>query len=356
MKHFFLALLIGCAGSVSAQTDTSAASVTFNGYAEVYYSYAFNQPPDHARPGFLYSHNRHNEFSLNLGFVKTAYSSERMRANLALAAGTYMNANYAAEAGVMKNIYEANVGYKISRQKNLWIDAGIFGSHIGFESAMSKDCAALTRSILAENSPYYESGAKLTYITDDGKWLFSGLILNGWQHIQRPDDNQTLAWGTQITFSPSAKVTLNSSTFIGNERPGDNKEMRYFHDFYALLKLSDQFHLTAGFDFGMEQVSGGSDDNNSWYSPVLIARVILNDQWSIAGRGELYRDEHGVIIGVTDFETTGFSLNLDCKLRENALWRIEGRMLNSKNEIFLNADGEPSKTDGAITTSIALTF
>ena len=29
---------------------------------------------------------------------------------IALAAGTYMNANYAAEPGVLKNIYEANAG------------------------------------------------------------------------------------------------------------------------------------------------------------------------------------------------------------------------------------------------------
>ena len=30
----------------------------------------------------------------------------------------------------------------------------------------------LTRSLVAENSPYFESGAKLTYITRNNKWLF----------------------------------------------------------------------------------------------------------------------------------------------------------------------------------------
>ena len=51
------------------------------------------------------------------------------RANIALAVGTYMNANYAAEPGVLKNIYEANAGVKISNNKNIWVDAGILPSH-----------------------------------------------------------------------------------------------------------------------------------------------------------------------------------------------------------------------------------
>jgi hypothetical protein len=34
-------------------------------------------------------------------------------------------------------------------------------SHIGFESVISADCWTLTRSLLAENSPYYETGMRL---------------------------------------------------------------------------------------------------------------------------------------------------------------------------------------------------
>jgi hypothetical protein len=359
MKHLLWLVLLLPSSFAFTQADTSAMTVSVSGYAELYYTFGFNQPDDHNRPGFIYSHNRHNEFNLNLGFVKTALTSDRVRANLALAAGTYMNANYAAEAGVLKNIYEANAGYKISRNKNLWIDAGVFASHIGFESAISKDCWTLTRSLLADNSPYYESGAKLSYGTDNGKWFLSALIMNGWQHIQRPDANNTPAFGTQISFTPSDKVLLNYSTFIGNERPDDIKQMRYFHNLYGILKFSDQFQVIAGFDYGMEQESEGASDFNTWYSPVFIAKVKLDDQWSVAFRGELYKDENGVIIATgtpNGFQTTGFSVNFDCRLRENAVWRLEGRVLSSKDEIFQDADGELSKTDAAVTTSLAVSF
>ncbi len=160
MKKYILPFFMIFGGIASAQIDTSASTFTISGYAEVYYAYDLSQPDDHQRPSFLYSHNRHNEFNLNLGFVKAAYNADRLRGNLAIAAGTYMNANYATEPGVLKNVFEANGGVKLSKNSNLWLDAGIFASHIGFESAISKDCSTLTRSILAENSPYYESGAK----------------------------------------------------------------------------------------------------------------------------------------------------------------------------------------------------
>jgi hypothetical protein len=358
MRPLLIALLMLPIALLLGQVDTSDARLEISGYAEVYYAYDFNKPADHQRPGFLYSHNRHNEFNLNLGFVKAAYATTRVRANLALAAGTYMNANYAAEPGVLKNLFEANAGFKLSAKSNLWLDAGIFASHIGFESAVSKDCWSLTRSILAESSPYYESGAKLTYITNDHKWLFSGLWLNGWQHIQRPDGNNTPAFGTQITYTPSSKLTLNYSTFIGNDQPDEAKQMRYFQNLYAIMQVMNNMQLTAGFDYGMEQVSTGSSAYDQWYSPVLIVRYTFDDRWSVSGRGELYSDVNEVIITTgteNGFETSGFSFNLNYNIRDNAVWRIEGRILKSKDEIFVK-EGRAVDTNTCLTTSLAVSF
>ncbi|MGB3076279.1 MAG: porin [Chitinophagales bacterium] len=358
MKKIILPVMLLIAGFTSAQSDTSKSNLSFSGYAEVYYTYDFNRPDNHVRPSFIYSHNRHNEFNLNLGFLKASYNSDRVRANVALAAGTYMNANYAAEPGVLKNIYEANAGVKLCSNKNIWVDAGIFASHIGFESAVSKDCWGLTRSILAENSPYYESGVKLSYTTDNSKWFLSGLLLNGWQHIQRPDFNNTPAFGTQVTYTPNSKITLNYSTFIGNDKPDSAKQMRYFNNFYGMFHLSDKFHVTAGFDYGMEQKQGETSEYNSWYSPVVIIKVILDNKWSIVARGEYYADEKGVIIPTgtaNGFKTTGYSLNVDYRIRENAVWRVEARSLNSKDNIFTEGDGT-TNTNTFVTTSIAISF
>jgi hypothetical protein len=109
----------------------------------------------------------------------------------------------------------------------------------------------------------------------------------------------------------------------------------------------------------MEQTAKGSSDYNNWYSPVLIVKVILNDTWAVVGRAEYYADENGVIIATgteNGFKTTGFSLNLDCKVRQNAVWRIEGRMLSSEDDIFIDNDGGATNSNTAVTTSLAISF
>jgi len=358
MKKILLGSALLISIQLIAQEEEQKPSLTISGYVEAYYAYDFNKPADNNRPGFIYSHNRHNEFNLNIGFFKAAYSAERVRANLALATGTYINANYTAEPGVLKNIYEANAGVKLSKKKNLWLDAGIFNSHIGFESAVSKDCWILTRSILADNTPYYEAGAKLTYSTDDGKWLFSGLALNGWQRIKRVEANSSMSWGTQIQYKPSDKVLLNYSTFIGTDKPDSARLMRFFHNIYGVFTLSDRLGLTLGFDIGTEEKTLSGSGNNTWYSPVGILKYAINDQWGLAARAEYYNDKNGVIIrtGTPDgFQTTGYSLNIDHSPAKNVLLRIETRTLHSKDKIFIK-ETRLKKNDTFITGSVAVSF
>lgn len=157
--------------SAIAQTDSIAKNLKISGYIEMYYGYDFDNPNNHNRPSFLYSYHRHNEVNLNIGLVKAAYQKDNIRANFGLMAGTYVNRNLAHEPGTLRNIFEANVGVRLLKNKSLWLDVGVMPSHIGFESAIGMDCRNMTRSMIADNTPYYESGAKLSYETDNEKWL-----------------------------------------------------------------------------------------------------------------------------------------------------------------------------------------
>ncbi len=345
-------------GFTAMAQDSTNGTLTISGYAETYYQYDFNKPADNNRPGFVYSHNRHNEFNLNLGFIKANYTAQRARANLALATGTYMNANLAAEPGVLKNIYEANAGVKLSKTKNLWLDAGIFASHIGFESAISKDCWTLTRGILADNSPYYEAGGKITYNTNDGKWMLSAMALNGWQRIQRVNGNSLMSWGTQIQYKPSSKVLLNYSTFIGTDKPDSARLIRIFHNFYSIISITDKLGLIFGFDIGTEEKTPTGTGTNTWYTPNAILKYSFNDKWAMAGRLEHYNDKNEVIIstGTTNgFQTTGYSINIDHAPAKNILLRLEARSFNSKDAIFIKQT-QTVKNNTFLTGSVAVSF
>lgn len=354
-KISILAAAFAIVNSVAAQETPK---IKVSGYLEAYYGYDFNKPADNNRPGFVYSHNRHNEVNLNLGFIKGNYDDGGIRANLAVMAGTYANANLAAEPGVLKNIFEANAGVKLSKTANLWIDAGIFSSHIGFESAISKDCWVLTRNIVSENTPYYESGAKLGYVTNDGKFAATVLYLNGWQRIARQEGNSQPAGGVQLTYKPTGKLTLNYSNYLGTEGKDAERVRRFYHNFYGIVQLTDQFGLTLGFDYGSQQVAKGSSKKKEVLSPVAIAQYKFADKWAVAGRYEYYQDKEGMIISTATpngFRTSGYSMNIDYAPISNAVIRLEGKVLSSKDAIFVR-DLAPVKQNALLTTSIAVSF
>ncbi len=360
MKNIIVTALIAFGlTTVSAQeTEKTQSPFTFSGYVETYYSYDFGEPDNHVRPGFIYSHNKHNEVNLNLALAKVNYAKENVRGNFALMAGTYAQYNLAAEQDLLKNVYEANVGVKISSKHNLWIDAGIMPSHIGFESAIGKDCATLTRSILADNSPYYEAGVKIGFTSKSEKWYLAAMYLNGWQRIQRIDGNQTPAFGTQVTYKPDAKTTLNWSTYLGNEQPDNLKKWRYFNNFYGQFKLSEKTSLTAGFDIGAQQKVPESAEYDVWFSPVLIAQYKPTSKIQLAARGEYYADKKGVIIATATpngFKTYGFSANFDYLVTENVMFRLEARDLSSKDDVFLKK-GNPTNSNTFLTTSMVISF
>lgn len=360
MKKIILTAVIAFGFTIvnAQEVEKEKSPLTFFGYLETYYSYDFGNTDNHLRPGFVYSHNKHNEVNLNLGMVKVNYAKDNVRGNFALMGGTYAQYNLTAEENLIKNIFEANVGVKISSKHNLWIDAGIMPSHIGFESAIGKDCPTLTRSILADNSPYYEAGAKIGYTSTSEKWYIAAMYLNGWQRIQKVDGNQTPAFGTQVTYKPSGKATLNWSTYIGNEQPDYDRKWRYFNNFYGQFNVTDKTSLVAGFDIGAQQIIKGSSDYDIWYSPVIIAQYKPTAKIQMAARGEYYQDKSGVIIATgtpNGFRTFGYSVNFDHIVSDNVMFRIEARSLNSKDAIFLK-DNHPSDSNFFITTSLAFSF
>lgn len=354
-KLFILATALTSASVCYAQNDPA---IKVSGYIETYFGYDFNKPTGNTRPGFVYSHNRHNEVNLNLGFIKGSYDNGLVRANVALMAGTYANANLAAEPGVLKNIYEANAGIKLSPSSNLWLDAGIFPSHIGFESAISKDCWVLTRNISSENTPYYEAGAKLSYGTDDGKLTASLLYLNGWQRITRQYGNGQPAGGLQLTWKPLSSLSLNYSSYLGTEGADSIRVRRLYHNVYSVIQVSSHLGITLGFDYGTQQREKGSNRKNEVFSPVAIAQYRISSKLALAARAEYFHDQNGMLIASSTghgFNTSGYSVNIDYAPVSNALLRLEGKMYNSKDDIFFRRETLSDRNE-LITASIAISF
>jgi hypothetical protein len=346
MKIIILLLTGACSiSTLFSQTDTIKKEkpiVEVGAFVDAFYVYDFNQPTNGQRQDFFFNHNRHNEFNINnaVGYIHVSHSKYRM--NLALHAGTYAQDNYAHEQVMLRALHEANVGISLNKKNNLWLDAGVFGSHMGFESALSIDNPTLTRSFVAESSPYYLSGAKLTYMHGE-QWEFAGIISNGWQRIQRVSGNTMPSGGTQIIFRPSDKSLINWSTFATTEDPDSLRRMRYFSNLYAQFKLGSKLSMITGFDAGIEETAKASNSYHSWLAPVIIARYNFNSTWGCALRGEYYHDQNGVIIPVqpnaNEFSTLAVSANLDYCPLENVALRLEARYLKATQDVFPFSNG-----------------
>lgn len=327
-------------------------------FIDTYYSYDFNRPENHEKPSFIYNHNRHNEVTINLALLKFSYSTENVRGNLGLMAGTYAQYNLASEPEMLRSVYEANVGLKLSRKNNIWIEAGIFPSHIGFESAVSSDSWTLTRSMLAENSPYYEAGVRLSYHSKNEKWFLSGLILNGWQRIRRVDGNNSVAFGSQITFKPTEQVLINWSSFLGNDKPDSSKSVRHFNNLYSIFQLSRAFGITIGLDIGLEQRRRISSGPGVWCGPIILCRFTANEKWTFVARAEYFNDKKGVIVPAVNqsaFQVAGSSIGVDYNISKSAVWRIEARHLKSRNPYFVRGTSFAT-SNTFFTSSLSIAF
>ncbi|AHM58374.1 hypothetical protein D770_00490 [Flammeovirgaceae bacterium 311] len=345
------------------QTDSLKTLFKIKGFLDTYYAYDFNRPDDHIRQPFLYNHNRHNEFNVNLAMLQATFTQKGVRVNLGLMAGTYAQDNYADEENLLKNIFEANVGVALNKRRSLWLDAGIFPSHIGFESAISIQNPTLTRSLLAENSPYFLSGAKLSWDISEA-WSLSALVTNGWQRIARPFGNQVPGMGTQLHYHPHKGLALNWSTFAGSEAHDSLNQTRLFNNLYLELKPTQNLQLIYGFDIGSQRSrthpQGSIQQNNwhVWYTPVIIGRVAISERLFVAARAEYYDDPDGVIISYgapAGFETFGISANFDFYIQKNTMFRIEARSFRSNEPLFA-VDGGYKESNTFVTGSLAISF
>lgn len=346
IKYFWLFLL---PLNVFGQFKDSA--VTLSGYVETYYVYDFNNSANHQLPPFLYNFNRHSEMNLNLGLIKAGYYDGNIRGNFGLMAGTYALSNLAGEPPGIRNIWEANVGFKIGK-KNFWFDAGIFPSHIGFESAIGQDNLTLTRSLAAENSPYYEAGGMLSYTTDNNKINVCFLVLNGWQRIFRTHGYNRPAIGSHINYDINENIGIYYSNYLGNELPDNLNGWRFFNNIYMKLAYS-KFFMNAGFDIGFQNAF---IERFTWYTPIVKMKYQVTERSAIALRGEYYTDPDEVIVATPlglGFNTWSTSLGYDLKIRKNVMWRGEAKYLESDQKLY-SRNKKPVNSLPYFTTSVSI--
>jgi hypothetical protein len=330
MRSFLCIFLILVANSLIAQFKIS-------GYGEMYYNYDFSQENRNTRDAWFYNHNLQNTIAPNLFILETNYKTKDLYMQLDLMFGSYAGAIMANEPIWAKPVYQAYIG---TTAGNFDIEAGIFESGVGLESAKGMDNPTLTRSIFAENTPYFLTGIRSRWEDNTGIIMIEGAIVNGWETVVRHATLQNTTPGGLFRLRlGSKKVHVHYNLLYTEDAGGINISVpRLLNGIYFKHALN-----TLQWFLGYDNVK--TDDNNV-HMPYLILRKEISERFAFALRGEYARDftrtrfllpqsidtPGGTLLLERDFEVWSASLNVDYSPRKNLLLRTEIRYMEGQTE------------------------
>jgi hypothetical protein len=338
-----------------AQASPAGPAVRIHGLVDVFYAVNANSPLDGASflPGTGTTARRANELNVNAAALEVALDPHPVGFHLTLAFGSGPEVLHSGERTgsatsheIWRSVYQASVSWTAPIGSGLLVEAGIYPSHIGYESFFSKDNWNYTRGWMGEFSPYYQAGLKASYAFD-AHWSAQIHFLNGWQVIG--DNNRAKAVGTQIVWTNDrASVALN--TFAGPELPGDDSHWRLFGDLTAQLKATSWLAVGATVDLGWQDRREGAA---LWHAAGLFARAALSALAAVALRAEYYDDRDGFFSGAPQVLRDA-TVTLELRPAEQLILKIEARHDIAGAPVFTSRRDAAGNATFSTTQTLAL--
>ena len=151
---------------------------------------------------------RNQQFGLNMAMISMKYQSQKFRSNINLHYGDIAESTWPQKFNM---IQEANAGVELF--KNIWLDAGIFRSHMGLESTQPRENITSSMSLANVYEPYFFSGAKLTYVIKPNLNI-QIQSFNSFNSIIETNKNKL--FGSSIVFAPNQQYKDKYSTYSYN--------------------------------------------------------------------------------------------------------------------------------------------
>lgn len=344
--------------------------------------WAWHDPPPSGRSAtYLTTASRHNELAVNLAAIGARLQHAKLTGAVVLQAGTSVDALAGTQTGreVWKHIQLANVGWKTG---DVHLEAGVMPSLFGNEGFVSTTNWNYTRSFLADSTPYYMAGARVTYKVSPS-WTVAGTAFNGFDTFRNDDDRPS--GHLYVAFEPSAKLSIRNAVLVVPGRQGalDREYVRVLEDLIVTVRPHARVDLAAEGWIGTDQNARVEDPtrstpsyqhfvkNPAYGGALLWARWRFAKTTYVAARGELVIDENGVITGRGARELTdrfgaatppgqrflGGTLTLGWQPHPSFLARVEALHRVSDQPWFAGGDSfDPKKRSTTFVVSAAFAY
>lgn len=325
-------------------------SLTVSGYVDVYYGYYTDSVGTGKYQKFLAISPRSNSFGVNIAQATENFTSDRIRSTATLQFGDLPTA---AWSPVFNYIQEANVGIRLA--KNLWVDGGFFKTHIGTESLLPKDNITSSVSVITFYEPWWQAGARLVYTNNDNKFYGAFYVVNGYNQFVATNNKK--AFGLALSYNFSDYFSIGYYNFLSDDTPDSitTSHWRFLNNLVFNISIGKKLKIIAGADYIAQQKSELSNSSGTAvvYSCILTVKYQFAKKFGVYGRYEEYNDKNGILSGafldasnaLEGYQIQGGTLGIEYKPIENSYVRLEGRILNSLNNLY------PFYTDGNYVTN-----
>lgn len=270
---------------------------------------------------------RKNEFNINTAQFSLSVNADWYRAKTTFAYGIIPRQSWSAS---YLPVQEANAGVKIV--DGLWLDAGLFLTHVGGESLLPKYNWLSSLTLATMYEPFFQSGVKLSYKPMDQ--LEAQLhVLNGYGIFDDNNADKTVGYLLSYTPHPSFNATIDGT--IGNEQPaGTPAALRIYNNLNATFQPNDSLAFKGQVDFATQAGSA-----SPYLSGLLAAKYSFTPKLSLSLRGEYINDSAKMLTaGLMGY---GATAGLEFKPTDNSYIRLEGRQLmlgtDDANKMFTDA-------------------
>jgi hypothetical protein len=241
--------------------------------------------------------------------------------------------------------------YLSGKAGGLTVDFGKFVTQHGAEVIDTRADWNYSRGLLfAWAIPYYHFGLRATYATP--KASFAAYLVNGWNNVIDGNGGKTV--GLQLALNTAGKVSFIQNYMVGPEQGGNSDDIRHLFDTVLTAKLGDKATFMANYDYGMDRVDG---DHVHWQGIAGYLKFQPTPKFALTPRFEFFSDLNGFATGSgVRQQLKEFTITPEYIVRDNLVMRFEWRADWSNEEVFVDADGDPSQNQNTLGLGMILKF
>lgn len=359
MKQLYILCLLCLLweAEVFSQQKDSTSRFSYGAYIDFYYACYSDSVGKGNFESFPTAAPKNKTLGLNLAQGTLKYTTSRFKSILTLHYGDIASSAWSQKYNF---IQEANAGVRL--HPKLWIEAGLFRSHIGLESIQPRENIASSISTVVFYHPYFVSGVKMSY-QPTKKVGLAFHIYNGYNTFVETNSNKTL--GASLTYSPKEEICFTYHVLFTDELPkeGGRSHRRMYNNTMVVYK-KNKIQLMSELNVGWQQNSSIEDSTLSAYmlSSSLTTKYNLYKKVSVYGRGELFYDPHQMLSGpmynqygeTIRLNLWGLTLGGEYKPNEKSYLRLESRILKNEasGKIFYKGKHIAHRIELSATTGI----